>query len=263
MAKNEIFTGGGRLYFAKKNGDGSYDNLMYFGKTDGITMATSVEFKEHFDTEGCTPLLDARYPAQKTTEVKFDTSEITLEMQNRAFLGNIVVTAQTTQTDEAIVIPTEEVVEGSIVETGKYNATALTVKDETDTTTYVEGTDYEFDAKVGFITIIPTGDGGSITTGDILHLTISYPDFTINTAATMKESALQGRFEVVTSSQTGNNYRYIFKNLSVTQDGDFAIKSPDEIGKLSFTGSAMVDATMAQGNLSDYLDIIELDTTAC
>ena len=263
MAKNEIFTGGGRLYFAKKNADGSFDNPMYFGKTDGITMSTSVEFKEHFDTEGCTPLLDARYPSSLATEVKFSTSEITLEMQNRAFLGNIITTAQTTASDEPIIIPTEEVTEGSVVMIEKYNVTALVVKDETDTTTYIEGTDYEFDARVGFITIIPILDGGAIATGDILHLTVSYPDFTINTSATMKNSALNGRFEVVTSSQTGNNYRYIFKNLSVTQDGDFAIKSPDDIGSLSFNGSALVDSTTVSGTLSDYLDIIELDTDAC
>ena len=263
MAKNDIFTGGGRLYFAKKNGDGSYDNLMYFGKTDGITMTTSVEFKEHFDTEGCTPLLDGRYPSQFATGVKFSTSEITLDMQNRAFLGNVVTTTQTTATGDAIVIPTEEVVEGSIVETGKYNATLLVVKDSGDITTYVEGTDYEFDAKVGFITIIPTADGGTITTGDVLNLTMVYPDFTINTSATMKNSSLNGRFEVVTSSQTGNNYRYVFKNLSITQDGDFSIKSPDEIGSLSFAGSALVDSTANNGSLSDYMDIIELDSTDC
>ena len=100
MAKNDIFTGGGRLYFAEKNSDGSYQNLKYFGKTDGVTMANTVEFKDHFDTEGCTPLMDARYPSKVSAEVKFTTSEITLEMQNRAFNGNIITRPPTpTPTD--------------------------------------------------------------------------------------------------------------------------------------------------------------------
>ena len=43
MAKSSIFTGGGRLYYQKLNSDGSYEPLMYFGKTDGISFTTSVE----------------------------------------------------------------------------------------------------------------------------------------------------------------------------------------------------------------------------
>ena len=68
MAKSNIFTGGGKLYFEALNADGSHAPIMYFGKTDGITFSTSVEWKEHFDSEGCTPLLDARYPSKKTAE---------------------------------------------------------------------------------------------------------------------------------------------------------------------------------------------------
>ena len=258
MAKSNIFTGGGRLYYQKLNSDGSYEPLMYFGKTDGISFSTSVEWKEHFDSEGCTQLLDAKYPSKKSAEIKFDTSEITLEMQNKAFLGDIVETNQVIATAEAIVVSGALVKEGSIVDIGYYNATILLVKDETDVTTYVEGTDYNFDAKSGYISIIA---GQGITTGDILHLTVTAPAITMNTSATMKQSALQGRFIVITSSQTGNNYKYTFKNVSVTQDGEFLLKG-EEIGKLSFSGSAMVD-TVDNGTLSSYLDIAELDSSEC
>ncbi len=261
MAANSIFTGGGRLYYRKVKGDGSYENLIYFGKTDGISFSTSVEWKEHFDTEGCTPLLDARYPSKKTAEIKFETSEITLDMQNKAFLGNIIETTQTVATGEAVVIAGTLVEEGNIVDIGYYNTTALVVDDETDVTTYVEGTDYQFDAKSGYLTIITSANGGSITTGDILHLTVTAPAMTINVSATMKNSALVGEFIVITSSQTGNNFKYVFKNISVTQDGDFLLKG-EEIGTLSFSGSAMILGTDT-GSLSDYLDIYELDSTAC
>ena len=137
MAKSDIFTGGGRLYFAEKNADGSYEALKYFGKTDGITMTTTVEFKEHYDSEGCTPLMDARYPSKVSAEVKFTTSEITLEMQNRAFLGNIITTTQTATTDDAIVIANADITSGSIVDIGKYNVSVLVVKGGTDVITYV------------------------------------------------------------------------------------------------------------------------------
>ena len=255
MAKSDIFTGGGKLFYQKLNGDGSYEPIMYFGKTDGISFATSVEWKEHYNSEGCTPLLDAKYPAKKSAEIKFETSEITLEMQNKAFLGNIVVTDQTIATAESVAVAADLVKQGSIVDIGYYNATILLVD------TYVEGVDYTFDAKSGYITILTTAQGGSIADSTALDLTVTAPAITMNTSATMKNSALLGRFIVITASQTGNNYKYVFKNVSVTQDGDFMLKG-EEIGTLSFSGSAMVD-TVDNGVLSDYLDILELESSAC
>jgi len=255
MAKSDIFTGGGKLFYQKLNGDGSYEPLMYFGKTDGISFATSVEWKEHYNSEGCTPLLDAKYPAKKSAEGKFETSEITLEMQNRAFLGNIVASDQIIATAEAVAVASDLVKQGSIVDIGYYNATVLVVD------TYTEGTDYTFDAKSGYMTILTTAQGGTIPDGTALSLTVTAPAISMNTSATMKNSALLGRFIVITASQTGNNYKYLFKNVSVTQDGDFMLKG-EEIGTLSFSGSAMVD-TVDNGVLSDYLDIIELESSAC
>ena len=255
MAKSDIFTGGGKLFYQKLNGDGSYEPIMYFGKTDGISFATSVEWKEHYNSEGCTPLLDAKYPAKKSAEIKFETSEITLEMQNKAFLGNIVVTDQTIATAESVAVAADLVKQGSIVDIGYYNATILLVD------TYVEGVDYTFDAKSGYITILTTAQGGSIADSTALDLTVTAPAISMNTSATMKNSALLGRFIVITASQTGNNYKYVFKNVSVTQDGDFMLKG-EEIGTLSFSGSAMVD-TVDNGVLSDYLDILDLESSAC
>lgn len=257
--KSSIYSGGGRLYFKKLKADGSYDPIMYFGKTDGITLTSSVEFKEHFDTEGCTPLLDAKYPSKKSMDVKFSTSEITLAMQNMAFLGNVITKTQTIATDEPVVVAGDLVKLGSIVDCGYYNTTVLIVKDDTDNTTYVDGLDYSFDAKSGFITIMANG---SIVDGAELHLTITAPAITFDVSATMKQSSLLGEFTVVTSSQTGNNFKYIFKMLSVTQDGDFTLKG-EEIGTLSFTGAAMIDTTTASGVMSDFLDIIELDSSEC
>lgn len=47
-------------------------------------------------------------------------------------------------------------------------ATSQVVKDVTDTTTYVEGTDYELNRDLGWIRVLSTG---SISLSDVLHLT--------------------------------------------------------------------------------------------
>ena len=139
---------------------------------------------------------------------------------------------------------------------GYYGITALTE------TTYTEGTDFTYESKPGYVYIKTTAEGGTIADSTALAFQVTAPAIAeINTSATMKNSALNGRFTVITSSQTGNNFKYVFKNVSVTQDGDFMLKG-DEIGTLSFSGSALVD-TVDNGTLSDYLDIIELDSTDC
>ena len=258
--RSSIYSGGGKLYFRKFNADGTKEPLIYFGKTDGITMSVSVEYKEHYDTEGCESLLDARFPSKKTSEVKFSTSEITLEMLNRAFLGNLLSDTQAAETDKQINVAGTNVKPGYIVDLGVYNAEGITVTNADATTTYVEGTDYTFESKSGYLTIL---EGGAITAGEDLVVTLStVPALEIRISAAMKQSALIGEFVVVTSSQTGNNYKYVFKRLSVAMDGDFQLKG-EEVGTLSFTGSAMIDTTTVRGDLSDYVDIIELTTDAC
>lgn len=260
MARSSIYSGGGKLYFRKLNADGTKDPILYFGKTDGITMSVGVDYKEHYDTEGCETTLDARFPSKKTTEVKFSTSEITLEMLNRAFLGDIQTQTQNAETNKAITVAGSEVKKGYVVDLGVYNGTGVVVKDSTDATTYVEGTDYVFESKSGFLTIL---EGGSIAEGSDLHVTVgTVPQLDIRISAAMKESALLGEFIVITSSQTGNNYKYHFKRLSVTMDGDFQLKG-DEIGTISFSGAAMIDTDTVSGTLSDYVDIYELTSDAC
>jgi len=256
MARSSIYTGGGRLYFKKHNSDGSVDPLIYFGKTDGITMTTAIEWQEHYDTEGCESLLDARYPSSKNTTINFQTSEITLTMLNRAMLGNLLEIEQAAETDKEIVVDPSMVLQGYIVDTATVNATGCTIP------TYVEGTDFIFDSKSGYVTIV---EGGGIADNTSITITLAnVPAQTREISAAMKIASLLGEFVVVTSSQTSNNYRYTFKNISVTMDGDFSIKG-QEISTLSFVGSVMIDTTTAAagGQLSDYVDIEELVSDIC
>lgn len=51
------------------------------------------------------------------------------------------------------------------------NVSNVVVKDETDTTTYTEGTDYEVNTRMGWIKVLSTG---SIADGDTLHVSYDY-----------------------------------------------------------------------------------------
>jgi len=258
MARDVIYSGGGTLYFRRLNADGTHDLKIPFGKTDGITLDTSVEFKEHYDTEGCEQVLDARLSSKKTATVKFETSEITIEMLANAFGGEITSETQDEESGATQTIDGSLVKGGYIVEIGKYNVSNLEVKESGDDgATYVLGKDYDFCSKTGYITILVDGD---IADGTDLDLTYDVPAQTVERMASFKYADLQGEFEIVTSSQTGNNYKWVFKKLSVVNEGSFEIKGSD-IGKLSFTGSALKTGEVGDG--SDYFDIVPLNSDEC
>ena len=60
---------------------------------------------------------------------------------------------------------------GEYMELEHPNVTNVVIQDATDTTTYVEGTDYAINPKLGFITIIESGD---ISKDDVLHVDYDY-----------------------------------------------------------------------------------------
>ena len=57
------------------------------------------------------------------------------------------------------------------VELANADVSSVVVQDATDTTTYVENTDYSLNAKLGLLTII---EGGDITEADVLHVDYTY-----------------------------------------------------------------------------------------
>lgn len=54
------------------------------------------------------------------------------------------------------------------VEIGLHMVSALVIKDETDTTTHVAGTDYEVNTRLGMVKVL---SGGNIADGAVLHVT--------------------------------------------------------------------------------------------
>lgn len=70
-------------------------------------------------------------------------------------------------TDEAVTAPAA----GEFVKLANTDVSNVVVQDVTDTTTYVEGTDYELKDKAGLITILAAG---SISEDDVLHIDYDY-----------------------------------------------------------------------------------------
>jgi len=225
---------GGALFIEPYATDGvTLGDKIAFGTTDEITLSTEVEKVQHNDTETKESVLDGDYVVGRTVTLSFTTADISPTMLSRAYLGSTSAVTQSAAVDVAVV--TAAVVIGGRYNTGYRNVTSVVVKDVTDATTYVEGTDYTLAKKGGYIVIL---DGGSISATDVLHLTVNAPAGTGTLINAMQLDALQGRLTYTGEASVGDSHEYVLEKVSLNASGDVALKS-GEFTTISFEGSAL------------------------
>lgn len=224
---------GGKLFIEVYAADGTLGKQISFGSTDEISMNTDVEKIQHYDSEGSEQVLDGDHVTSRTVGLNFQTADISGEMLGRAYLGNTSTITQTAVTDEALTAT--GVIAGGRVNTGYRNVSSMIVKNSGDTVTYVEGEDYEFIPKGGYIVII---DGGDIADESDINLTFSAPDGTGVLVDAMKQDALEVRLTFSGSASVGESNEYVFEKVSLSTSGDTTLKGK-EYTKINFEGSAL------------------------
>jgi hypothetical protein len=129
----------GALYLEEYAADGSLGAKVPFGTTDEISFNTELEKIEHYDTEEEEQVRDGEDVKKRNITIALTTRDITTDMLIRAHLASAVDLTQTEQTDTAVVVAAAN--HGEVQDLGYKDITAITVKDSTDTDTYVLGTD--------------------------------------------------------------------------------------------------------------------------
>lgn len=118
------------------------------------------------------------------------------------------------------------------------------VQDDTDTTTYTAGTDYQIDSTLKDETIgrILFLSGGSITEGDAVHVTYQYRQYSYSEVAALANNQLEGRLRFVSDNPTGTQYELEAWRVSLSPNGDTALIG-DDWSTLGFTGEILKDAS--------------------
>jgi len=249
MASSDYLnTGGGKLYI-KPIVLGVKQAMTYFGATDSITLASNVDYIEHSSTEKSVSVLDKKVAKTRTATLNFTSGEISPEMLSRAFQGekNDIVQAEGVAQAQTIVSVAFE----NTYDLGVVKITSMVVQDQTDTTTYVEGTDYNYDKNTGYFEVISTG---SISALDEIHLVIEHDAYTKVNISALAGDQLEAELIFVSEPQAGKKYRYTFKKVVISASGDLSLKS-EEFATITFEGEALVDSTVTNPVLSDYFDI--------
>jgi hypothetical protein len=157
----------GDVYFNRLDASGSPTRLISFGNTTKFAIKESADQKlrtsKGRDTFG--QALGAVY-VKKPTEISIAGDEMDAVNLAAGLLGTSSALAQnsSTVTDEAVTAKL-----GVWVPLAKGNVSAVMVKNSAGTTTYVEGTDYQYNAPIGMVMALASG---AIT--DAESLKVSY-----------------------------------------------------------------------------------------
>ena len=167
------FLGAGDLYIARYNPTtGTFDDFAGPYEATKFEVKPNVELKEMSSRGRSTygqviESVTLPQPADFTLELP----EVNKESLSIALLGTESVLAQSagTWTEQPVPVTTKD----AWLDMGKLNITkaGFTVKDATGVTTYVEGTDYLVNHRMGWIKVLP---GSAIAKGDVLEATGAY-----------------------------------------------------------------------------------------
>lgn len=157
----------GDLYGARVNSDGTNNGFVYLGNAVKLSLHEPTDIKQRTshgrDTYG--QVLDSAV-LKKPSEITIELDELNRDNLTSALLGDYTAISQTagTVTNEAMVA-----MPGAWVQLAYSDLTdaSVTVTNTAGTTTYIEGTDYQVNYRMGFIMALT---GGTITSQEDLKV---------------------------------------------------------------------------------------------
>lgn len=221
--------GRGRLYFDRfAPGTENKTGELWLGNTPEFNLNLEPEKLEHFSSEEGLKVKDNSVLLQVARGGSFVTDHISIENVGLFFFGTSEEVTQTATPviAEAITVQKSrhyQLGSTTVNPPGVRDVSAVTVQDETDTTTYVEDTDYSLDALRGRIYILPDG---AIADDDIIHVDYT-PAASTRTRVISQQDVIYGALRFVANNPTGSNNDHYFAKVELSANGDYALKGDD------------------------------------
>lgn len=178
----------GDVYVDRLTDAGASTGLRKIGNATLLSLQESTEevrrISKQRDTHG--QALDTVYIKQPTA-LGLNLDEIDRDNLALALLGEAatVTQAASNAVDQVVVAKLD-----SFVELGKRSVSAVVVTDSTAATTYVAGTDYEVNARLGWIRALV---GGAITDGQSLKVDYTYAAVTVAKVSGASKPTIKAR----------------------------------------------------------------------
>jgi hypothetical protein len=180
----------------------------------------------------------------QTVELGLTLRDFTADNIAKALFGAASVVAAATGVTETVVG-----YEDALTPLGKAGITNLVVKDSTDTTTYVAGTDYDLVRSGLWVRA-----GGAITSGATLHLTYDHPAQNVVEALVNSGLEYEVFLDGLNEAQSGKAVAIRFHRLRFGPVADWGLIA-DEYGELALTADLLKDTTIVTAGLSQYMKV--------
>lgn len=227
--------GKGKLFFDQfVTGTTTKQGRRYIGNTPEFNTSVESETLDHFDSDNGVRVKDDSVTLETNRSGSFITDNISPENIAMFFLGSAGTFNQvsTPVLDEAITVKHGLVYQLGASQAhgmGVRNVSGVVVQDDSDTTTYVDGTDFVLDAAMGTIEILATG---SIADGDTLHVDYT-PALESRTEILSSSDTVEGELFFQATNPKGELVDYLMAKVQISPNGDYALKG-DEWQQIGF-----------------------------
>lgn len=267
----DYLLGRGELYFADSlDTDGRPKSFRTLGHAEAFTVTVEAETLEHFSKLQGLSVKDREVVLQQSINFATQLSEIDVDNLSLFLSGSATDITQTGASVVAVASDDNLIVDADGL--GKwydlfdvqapstypplpvdaasrtYRISAVTVKDTTATTTYVEGTDYDLDLELGRVFI---RTDGAIASSDPLTVSFTFASLTISEVRALTVTRIEGVLKFISrnanQSGAGSEVEYTFHAVTMSADGDFALIG-DEFATLNLSGAAETNATVSPGS---------------
>lgn len=232
--------GSGKLYFDKfVPGTKTPTGQRYIGNTPELNLSSESESLEHFDSDNGLRQKDKTVLLELGRNGSFITDHISPANLAMFFLAQESVVTQASAIGQTSLI--ENVSPGLRYQIGKTVANPAGARGlanvvvEVGAVTMVLGTDYTLDTATGGIVPLATG---AIVEGDDLDITYDLSATSFNKIVTGAAATIEGQLFFYSNNGEGEKFDYFWPHVSLTPDGDFALKG-EEWQQIGFTFEAL------------------------
>lgn len=247
VAKN-IVLGAGYIYFDPEDANGDLTGEKYVAETDGFSLNVSTEKLEIDSADS--PVAETLVSLTKkiTRGGQLVVKSMTDDIFEWFIQGSQTAVAQSSGAvpEEAITVLEDRYYQlgaSTSNPTGNRAVASVVVKDVTDVTTYVAGTDYVVNADEGRLYIIP---GGGISDDDVIHVNYSIPANSRVQVASSGDGAKRGALRFVGDNTNGEDRIVYLPQVELAANGDLAFKSRDNAMTATFDLNILTRTGYAQ-----------------
>lgn len=230
---NNYVFGRGKVYIDLFDTSGNLTGERFLGNCPGFTLSVASETFEHFSSTTGLKQKDLTVVTSINFSSKISCDDVGPDNLALFFGGSVssITQAATPVTGEAHTVKAGyeyQLGAGSANPVGVKNVTAFTLKDATDVTTYVLGTDYTVDLATARFSIIK---GGAITDGAVVHAGYTPAAGSITRVSSGNSGQLTGAVRFIADNAVGENRDCYIPSAALAASGDLPLITDKDIAK--------------------------------